>query len=149
MADEIPTLPPAPVPPSPPMTPVLTWHGTPRKRAGWPEGYWKIAVARGLRLRCPVCGVGHLFRTYFAMQDRCPSCGVGFAREHGQWVGSLDINTFLCAFLLMIGVGFGPLWSLRTSLIVWCTAAVLVPLVTFRFVRGVWTAIVHLTGGVY
>lgn len=133
----------------PPATPVLPWRNTARKRAGWPEGYWRTAIWRGARLRCPVCGVGRLFQNYFVMNDRCPSCGVGFAREHGQWVGSLDINTFLCAFLLMIGVSFGPLWTLQTSLIVWCSAAVLVPLVTFRYVRGIWTAIVHLTGGVY
>jgi uncharacterized protein DUF983 len=84
------------------------------------------------------------------MNERCSCCGVGFAREHGQWVGSLDINTLLTAVVLMAGVGFGPLWpSLTMSLIVWCSAAVLVPLVTFRFSRGLWTAIVHLTGGVY
>jgi uncharacterized protein (DUF983 family) len=129
--------------------PVLPWRDTARHRAAWPQGYWRTAIGRGIRLKCPVCGVGSLFRTYFAMWEQCPSCGVGFAREHGQWVGSLDINTFLCAFALMIGVGFGPLWSLRTSLIVWCSAAVVVPILTFRFVRGVWTAIVHLTGGVY
>ena len=28
-------------------------------------------------------------------------------------------------------------------------AAIIVPLITFRFVRGLWTAIVHLSGGVY
>jgi uncharacterized protein (DUF983 family) len=133
--------------PSPPVSP---WRGaTVRRRPGWPRGYWRTVCWRGLKLRCPVCGQGRLFRNYFAMNRECPVCGVGFAREHGQWVGSLDINTFLCAFLLMIGVGFGPLWSLRTSLIVWVSAAVVVPLITFRFVRGVWTAIVHLTGGVY
>ncbi|MEP6995425.1 MAG: DUF983 domain-containing protein [Acidobacteriota bacterium] len=129
--------------------PVLPWRSTARKTPRWPEGYWKRVLWRGLRLRCPVCGVGKLFQSYFVMWDHCKACGVSFAREHGQWVGSLDINTFFTAFLLMIGVGFGPLWSLRTSLIVWCSAAVLVPLATFRFVRGVWTAIVHLTGGVY
>jgi hypothetical protein len=69
--------------------------------------------------------------------------------QHGQWVGSLDINTLGVAFLLMIGAAFTPSWSLPVSLGVWCTAAVLVPLVTFRFSRGLWMAIVHLTGGVY
>jgi uncharacterized protein (DUF983 family) len=108
-----------------------------------------MVVWRGLRLRCPVCGQGRLFRTYFAMHEQCSCCGVRFAREHGQWVGSLDINTFVVAFLLMIGVGFAPLWTLRVSLAVWCTAAVVVPLITFRFSRGLWMAIVHLTGGVY
>jgi uncharacterized protein (DUF983 family) len=134
-------------PPAP--HPVLPWRTTARHAPVFPEGYWKTVVARGLRLRCPVCGKGRLFRTYFAMNDTCSCCGVGFAREHGQWVGSLDINTLLTAVVLMAGVAFGPEWSLRTSLAVWCTAAVVFPVLSFRFVRGLWTAIVHLTGGVY
>ena len=129
--------------------PVLPWHGTPKHPKSLPEGYWRMVVWRGLTLRCPVCGKGKLFRSYFAMNPACSTCGVSFAREHGQWVGSLDINTFVTAFILMIGAGFGPLWSLSTSLIVWCSAAILVPIATFRFSRGLWTAIVHLTGGVY
>jgi uncharacterized protein (DUF983 family) len=137
------------MPEAPETPPVLPWRTTARHRPNWPQGYWRLAVWRGLRLRCPVCGVGPLFKNYFVMWERCSSCGVAFAREHGQWVGSLDINTFATAFVLMIGAAFGPLWSLRTSLIVWCSAAVLLPIITFRFARGVWTAIVHLTGGVY
>lgn len=136
---------PDPVPPA-----VLPWRGsTAHHRGGWPEGYWRKVVWRGLRLRCPVCGEGKLFRTYFAMHANCARCGVGFAREHGQWVGSLDLNTFVVAFALMIGTAFTPPWPLAMSLAVWCAAAILVPLATFRFSRGLWTAIVHLTGGVY
>ncbi|HEU5249479.1 MAG TPA: DUF983 domain-containing protein [Thermoanaerobaculia bacterium] len=131
-------------------SPVLAWRPTTAHHRGeWPEGYWKIVIWRGLRLKCPVCGQGKLFATYFRMNDQCDRCGVGFAREHGQWVGSLDINTLLTAIVLMAGAGFGPLWPLATSLAVWCTAAVVLPILTFRFSRGVWTAIVYLTGGVY
>jgi hypothetical protein len=83
------------------------------------------------------------------MHERCDCCGVGFSREHGQWVGSLDINTLAVAVLLMLGAAFGPQWPLPTMLAVWISAAVVVPLVTFRFSRGLWTAIVHLSGGVY
>jgi len=83
------------------------------------------------------------------MYETCSTCGVGFAREHGQWVGSLDLNTFVVAFVLMIGAAFSPLWPLGISLAVWGGAAIVVPLATFRFSRGLWTAIVHLTGGVY
>jgi hypothetical protein len=39
------------------------------------------------------------------MNRACSTCGVSFSREHGQWVGSLDINTFLTAFVVMIGAG--------------------------------------------
>lgn len=137
----------APLPDPPP---VLPWRGTTtRHHTGWPEGYWRKVVWRGLRLRCPVCGEGKLFRTYFAMHESCTRCGVRFAREHGQWVGSLDINTFVVAFGLMIASAFSPMWSLPVMLTVWGGAAIIVPLVTFRFSRGLWTALVHLTGGVY
>lgn len=139
MADPHPSVPP----------PVLPWRATARHATRFPEGYWKTVVWRGLRLRCPVCGKGKLFRTYFAMYDHCSCCGVGFSREHGQWVGSLDINTLLTAVVLMAGVAFGPDWPIATSLAVWCTAAVVFPILSFRFSRGLWTAIVHLTGGVY
>jgi len=136
-------------PPHPPSA-VLSWRTTTaRHRAAWPEGYWKTVVWRGLRLRCPVCGRGKLFATYFRMKDVCDICGVGFSREHGQWVGSLDLNTFVVAFGLMIAAAFAPDWPLPVSLAFWGAAAIVVPLVTFRFSRGLWTAIVHLTGGVY
>ena len=50
------------------------------------------------------------------MNPPCSCCGVSFAREHGQWVGSLDINTFVTAFILMIGAGFrAPLVALRRA----------------------------------
>ena len=136
--------------PDPDPPPVLPWRGsTAHHRTGWPKGYWRVAVGRGLRLRCPVCGKGKLFETYFRMFPSCSCCGVGFAREHGQWVGSLDINTFVVAFGLMIASAFSPDWPLPVTLAVWGSAAIIVPLITFRFVRGLWTAIVHLSGGVY
>ncbi|HTY41915.1 MAG TPA: DUF983 domain-containing protein [Thermoanaerobaculia bacterium] len=136
--------------PAPDPPPVLPWRGeTARRHAGWPKGYWRTVVWRGLRLRCPVCGQGRLFQSYFRMRLHCPCCGVGFAREDGQWVGSLDINTFVVAFGLMIASAFSPEWPLPWLLAVWGAAAIAVPLVTFRFARGLWTAIVHLSGGVY
>src|SRR3981081_3013325 len=122
--------------PQPDPPPVLPWRGTTTKhRSRWPEGYWRMVVWRGLRLRCPVCGQGRLFRTYFAMHEHCSCCGVGFAREHGQWVGSLATHTCGVAFLLMTGAASSPSWPLPVSLAIWCTAAVVVPLITFRFSR--------------
>ena len=69
--------------------------------------------------------------------------------EHGQWVGSLDINTFVVAFGLSLASIFAPDWPIPITLAVWGAAAIVIPLVTFRFSRGLWTAIVHLSGGVY
>jgi len=33
------------------------------------------AVWRGMKLRCPHCGKGHLFRSYLKVVDKCEVCG--------------------------------------------------------------------------
>lgn len=33
------------------------------------------SLARGLRCRCPACGVGRLFRRYLKLMELCPHCG--------------------------------------------------------------------------
>lgn len=35
----------------------------------------KLAVKRGLRLRCPCCGESKLFSRYLKVVDRCAACG--------------------------------------------------------------------------
>ena len=39
-----------------------------------------LAVARGVRERCPRCGEGRLFRRYLKVADRCVSCDLEFGR---------------------------------------------------------------------
>ena len=107
------------------------------------------ALGRGLRLRCPVCGEGRLFTSLLTMNEECPRCGVGFSREAGQWLGSMDINLTLSLLLLLAPVVFLPDIGLGRELLLWGAGAVLVPLALFRFVRGLWTALVYLSGGVY
>lgn len=38
-------------------------------------------VIAGLRLRCPRCGQGRLFRSYLKFADRCAACDADFALE--------------------------------------------------------------------
>ena len=109
----------------------------------------RIALWRGIRLRCPVCGRGKLFRTYLAMNSECSRCGVRFDREAGLWLGSMDINLTISLVLLLAPIVFLPDLGLRRELELFCTGAVLVPLVLFRFVRGFWIALIYLSGGVY
>lgn len=51
---------------------------------------------RALRLKCPACGGGPMFVSWFRMCPSCPSCGLRFDREPegGYWVGSYSINLF-------------------------------------------------------
>ena len=57
-------------------------------------------LGRALRLHCPQCGGGSLFRTWLAMRDRCPSCGLRMERgEAGYLVGGYMFN-FIAAELI-------------------------------------------------
>jgi uncharacterized protein (DUF983 family) len=48
---------------------------------------------RALRLRCPNCGGGPIFRSWFRLRPHCPSCGLPLERgEHGYQVGSYMFN---------------------------------------------------------
>src|ERR687897_2629020 len=64
--------------------------------------FWRAA-----RLRCPNCGGGPLFVTWFRMRDRCPSCGLSLERgEEGYQVGSYMFN-IIAAELIFAAAFFG------------------------------------------
>ena len=63
-------------------------------------------VGRGVRKRCPMCGRGKVFRTFFKMNPSCPSCGYMFERESGYWTGAMIVNIAVAEiwFALLFGV---------------------------------------------
>jgi len=109
----------------------------------------RLAIGRGLRLRCPVCGVGRLFHSFFGMREECGQCGVSFRREAGFWLGSMDINLTLSLLIILGSLAILPELDLRREMAVMGTAAILLPAVLFRFVRGFWMALLFLSGAVY
>ena len=55
----------------------------------------------GFRLKCPQCGEGALFQTFFTMFTRCRACNLKFERESGYFIGAMYLNygaTVLIAF---------------------------------------------------
>jgi uncharacterized protein (DUF983 family) len=68
-------------------------------------------LRRALWLRCPSCGSGRIFRSYFHMNERCPRCGSRFWINEGEWLGPLTIDWTLAS-------GIGLLvwsWTLYTG----------------------------------
>ena len=59
-----------------------------------------------LRLRCPICGKGKLFRGYFDSPERCPSCGYFFMRESGYFLPHVVIGY---GFTVVAALGTWPL----------------------------------------
>ncbi|HXE57254.1 MAG TPA: DUF983 domain-containing protein [Gemmatimonadales bacterium] len=64
-------------------------------------------LLRAVRLRCPDCGGGPVFDSWFRMRVHCPSCGLQLARhERGYQVGSYMFN-IIAAELIWAAVMIG------------------------------------------
>ena len=64
---------------------------------------------RAARLRCPNCGRGKLFESWFRMRPRCPVCGLKVERgDEGYQVGSYMFN-IVAAELIFAAVFVGIL----------------------------------------
>ena len=75
--------------------------------------------ARALRLRCPNCGKGKPFVSWFRMRSHCEVCGLAFERgEDGYQVGSYMFNiaaseaVFAVVFLAVVAATWpSPPWT--------------------------------------
>lgn len=102
------------------------------------------ALRRALRLRCPYCGIGPLFRDLFRMHGRCGHCGTRLEREPGYFLGSAYINYGVTAgtttiSYVVLHFAFG--WDNRRLvplLVIFCVAF---PLLFFRFARSLWLSL--------
>jgi uncharacterized protein (DUF983 family) len=101
-------------------------------------------IARAVRLRCPACGIGPLFRGLFAMAPECDRCGYSYRREPGFYLGSIYINygvtaisTILLYALIVMGLGA----SHERALVVSVVVAVVLPVVFFRWARALLLAL--------
>lgn len=100
-------------------------------------------LMRSLRLRCPTCGVGKLFRSFLSMNDPCPECGRKFEREPGFWLGSIYFNygiTTLIVIVLYFSLYLTKTMSGKSLLAVLGVFALLFPLWFFRYARALWVS---------
>jgi uncharacterized protein (DUF983 family) len=51
-------------------------------------------ATRVLKLRCPRCGCGKLFRSFFLRAEQCEHCEWRYEREEGYWVGGSEVHMF-------------------------------------------------------
>lgn len=59
-------------------------------------------LGRALRLRCPACGRGPLYRSWFTLHERCGACTRPFERqEEGYRVVAYFVNLVFSEFVLM------------------------------------------------
>jgi uncharacterized protein (DUF983 family) len=98
-------------------------------------------LGRALRLQCPLCGRGKLFRGWLAMHTECPVCGVKFEREPGFFLGSIYINYGLTVLIVAIAFPvllFNKIVPKTPLLIASLAFAVIFPLFIFPWARSLW-----------
>jgi len=105
------------------------------------KGRFSKLLGRALALRCPVCGQGKLYRSWFAMHTECPQCGIRYEREPGFFLGSIYINYGLTVLIVAIAYpvllfGYG---MPETPLLIGSLAfTLLFPMALFPWARSLW-----------
>lgn len=109
----------------------------------FPKPPYPVLIARALRLRCPRCGEGTMFRGLFSMQPVCQSCGLQYEREGGYFLGSIYVNYGLTAavtiagyLILRLGFDIEGKWLLALFGVFCFTF----PVFFFRYARALWLA---------
>ena len=101
---------------------------------------------RGFRKRCPRCGKGRAFESYFTMARACSACAYPFERESGYWTGAMIVNIATCEawfLLLFLAVVFttmpGVAW--QPLLAVALVTNGLLPILFYPFSKTIWMAL--------
>ena len=103
----------------------------------------RILLWRALRLRCPLCGQGRLFRSWWAINKQCECCQADFQREPGFYLGSIYYNYGVTTVIVAVAY---PLLlfsgTLSNDALLYSSLAfvLLFPLWFFRYSRSLWLA---------
>ncbi|MBA2609831.1 MAG: DUF983 domain-containing protein [Actinobacteria bacterium] len=104
-------------------------------------------IWRGVRIRCPRCGGGKLFKSFFKLKERCPTCGYKIVREEGFWLGGYVMNVvigegLLAIYLLIFAarVIANPDLHIRPWLAGAIALAIIPPALFFPMSRTTWMA---------
>lgn len=103
----------------------------------------RLPIAKGLRCRCPRCGMGQLFQGFLTLRPRCEVCGLdyNFADSgDGPAIFVILLSGFVVVFAaLLTEVMFQPpLWVYA---ILWLPLVVIVTLLPLRSMKGLLIAL--------
>lgn len=117
----------------------MTQNSSPRS-SPWGSGLDQLWAL--LRLRCPRCHQGKVFRGSVAMNDPCPVCGLIFEREEGYFLGAMYVSYGIGSVLIIpifylvqwLCPGWSPAGLFGLTMLFYLP---LVPAI-FRYSRVVW-----------
>ena len=105
------------------------------------------SLTRGLRRRCPRCGLGKMFSGYLSVRHDCESCGMEFEPLRSDdappyftlfIVGHVMVSLYVAAWRFLDV----PLWAQAAF---WCGLTAALSLVLLPFVKGGVMAVIFST----
>ena len=105
-----------------------------------------LLLGRALMLRCPNCGRGGLFASWFRLKNRCPGCALELDRgEHDHFLGAMMFNivvaegVFVLGFVaVLLATWPSPPWALLEYGGV--AAMIAAPFAFYPLSRAIWLA---------
>ncbi len=97
-----------------------------------------VGVRRGLRLRCPNCGEGHLFAGYLKVAPHCPVCGQDNsaypADDAPPYLTLFLVGHLLLPFMFWTDSAWAPpLW---VQFSIWLPLVAIVSIALLPFMKG-------------
>ena len=97
------------------------------------------AVWNGMKLRCPHCGEGHLFRSYLKVADTCDACGEELSHHRADdfppYLSIVIVGHVIIGLMLHLEMAYeniAPWVYLATML----PAAIILPLTMLPSIKG-------------
>lgn len=97
------------------------------------------AVWNGMKLRCPHCGKGHLFRSYLKVADKCEVCGEELfhhrADDMPPYLSILIVGHLIVGIMLELELHNADIapWVYLVTMV---PAAIILPLVLLPSIKG-------------
>ena len=97
-----------------------------------------IAMLRGLRRRCPNCGIGPSMRGYLKLREACASCGepLGHLRadDFPPYLTIILIGHLIVPLMLWVEQRYEP--SLALQLLAWPSLALALTVLALPYIKG-------------
>lgn len=100
-------------------------------------------LRRGFARRCPNCGNGKLFDSWFHIRTSCDHCGLNVDRERGFVTGAMYLSAVVTEiFSALLFLAFLiPDWTTQTRLMIGLPAVGLFALWFFPYSKSLWMAV--------
>ena len=113
--------------------------------AGRVDG-WR-AISRAIRRRCPRCGGGGIWTSFFRTRPECPHCRLRFDRGESDYFYGAYLLNFVAAELVpvivfvvaLIATWPAPPWNLLTAVTV--VLAIVAPILLYPTTKALWLAL--------